>query len=383
MPALANKIYFNYGGQGPLPTASLQAMAESWHRIQELGPFAGPVSSYVEQLTTRLRQALAALCGVPPQRLAFTENVTSGCVLSLWGLPWRPGDVLLIGDGEHPGVVATCHELARREQLQVKTLPVQDCWGAEQVLARLDQALQPRTRLVALSHLLWTTGAAMPIPAVGRRLREHVNQPWLVVDGAQSAGVVPLHEAVAAADVYAFTGHKWLCGPEGLGAVALSRRLLEVGRPTMIGWRGLAKDPANPLGLHRDARRYEIATSCSPLAAGLLQSLRSLAAVGDPGQRLERIRTCSGTLWRGLRQLDGVETLLPEAPPAGLVSFRVGGVGSQQVVRALAARGLVLRSFEKPDCVRACCHVTTLPTESARLVREIASLGTNSKPLEA
>ena len=246
MPALASKIYFNYGGQGPLPTASLHAMVESWRRIQELGPFAKPVFSYVEELTTSLRQALAALCGVPPQCLAFTENVTSGCVLPLWGLPWCPGDQLLIGDGEHPGVVATCHELARRQQLQVKTLPVQHCFRGEQVLERLDQALQPRTRLVVLSHLLWTTGAVMPIPAVGQRLREHVSQPWLVVDGAQSVGAVPLHEVVAAADVYAFTGHKWLCGPEGLGAVALSRRLLEVGTPTMIGWRGPGQGSGQP-----------------------------------------------------------------------------------------------------------------------------------------
>ena len=85
MPALANKIYFNYGGQGPLPTASLQAMVERWRRIQELGPFATPVFPDVEELIASLRQTLAALCGVPPQRLAFTENVTSGCVLPLWG----------------------------------------------------------------------------------------------------------------------------------------------------------------------------------------------------------------------------------------------------------------------------------------------------------
>ena len=295
MPALANKIYFNYGGQGPLPTASLAAMAASWRRIQELGPFAKPVFPYVGALVTSLRQALAGLCGVPPERLALTENVTSGCVLPLWGLPWRAGDRLLVSDGEHPGVVATCGEIARREGLQVETLPVQDCATAEQVLKRLEQALRPRTRLVVLSHLLWTTGAAMPVPAVGQRLQQHPNQPWLLVDGAQSAGAVPLEEAVAAADLYALTGHKWLCGPEGLGAVALSRRLLEVGAPTMIGWRGLARDPEHPLRLHGDARRYEIATSCYPLMAGLLQSLHSLAALGDPRQRLARIRSAVAT----------------------------------------------------------------------------------------
>jgi len=378
MPALANKVYFNYGGQGPLPRASLQAMVESWQRIQALGPFAKPVVPYVEGLILSLRQALADLCGVAPQRLAFTENVTSGCVLPLWGLPWRPGDQLLISHGEHPGVVATCHEIARREQLQVKTFSVQDCSKAAQVLERLDAALQPRTCLVVLSHLLWTTGAAMPIAAVGRRLREHVNQPWLLVDGAQSAGAVPLQEAVAAADLYAFTGHKWFCGPEGLGAMVLSQRLLEVGTPTMIGWRGLAPGTDQPLRLHGDARRYEIATSCYPLMAGLLQSLHSLGTVGDSQQRLAIIREQSGHLWHGLRQLAGVETLLPEPPPGGLVSFRVKDHSPQQVVNFLTERGLVLRSFEKPTaCVRACCHVTTELVEGQRLVAEIASLVTN------
>ena len=80
-PALANKAYFNYGGQGPRPTPSLEAILASWRTIQELGPFSTAVWPFVEAETSRVRTALAGLCGVPPRRLALTENVTSGCVL--------------------------------------------------------------------------------------------------------------------------------------------------------------------------------------------------------------------------------------------------------------------------------------------------------------
>ena len=104
-PALANKTYFNYGGQGPLPTPSLEAITASWRTIQELGPFTTDVWPFIEQETSRLRQSLASWCGVGPHRIALTENVTSGCVLPLWGLPWEEGDELLISDCEHPGVV--------------------------------------------------------------------------------------------------------------------------------------------------------------------------------------------------------------------------------------------------------------------------------------
>ena len=124
MPALANKTYFNYGGQGPLPAPSLEAIVASWQRIQELGPFTEAVWPLLSHLSGALRSRLASWCGVSPNRIAFTENVTSGCVLPLWGLPWQAGDQLLLGDGEHPGVVAACCELARREQLTVSPLPV-------------------------------------------------------------------------------------------------------------------------------------------------------------------------------------------------------------------------------------------------------------------
>ena len=123
MPALANKTYFNYGGQGPLPTPSLEAIVDTWRRIQELGPFTEDVWPLLGGLSGALRSRLAQWFGVSPARVAFTENVTSGCVLPLWGLPWSEGEEILLGDAEHPGVVAACQELARREGLTITPEP--------------------------------------------------------------------------------------------------------------------------------------------------------------------------------------------------------------------------------------------------------------------
>ena len=394
-PALANKAYFNYGGQGPLPEPSLQAIVASWRTIQELGPFSTAVWPFVERETARLRQALAALCGVPPQRLALTENVTSGCVLPLWGLPWRAGDELLISDGEHPGVVAACRELARREGLRLQTLPVLDlCRSVPQaeleaaVLEAAAQRLTPATRLVVLSHLLWNTGALMPIAALAERLQAHPRQPWLLVDAAQSFGSIPVAEAAAAADIYGFTGHKWCCGPEGLGGVALSARLLEQAQPTLIGWRSLRHEADAGSPWHGDARRFEVATSCLPLCSGLATSLELLAAEGSAEERLARIRAGSGRLWQGLQGIPGLHTLLPEPPPAGLVSFgfTAGAPAAEApataashaaVVRRLGEQGLWIRQLEDPDCLRACTHITTTAAEIDQLLEALAAAAEN------
>ena len=385
-PALANKAYFNYGGQGPLPSPSLQAITASWQRIQELGPFSNAVWPVLEQETSRVRQALAALCGVPPQRLALTENVSSGCVLPLWGLPWQPGDQLLLSDAEHPGVVAACHELARREGLQIGCLPVLDlCRRTPQanlnaaVLEALEQRLTPQTRLLALSHLLWNSGSVMPIAAVAERLQAHPRQPWLLVDAAQSLGSIPAQQAASAADIYAFTGHKWCCGPEGLGGVALSQRLLEQAQPTLIGWRSLRHEAAAGSAFHSDARRFEVATSCLPLCSGLARSLELLAAEGSDSQRLERIRAGSRQLWQGLQQISAARTLLPEPPPAGLVSFSLHSpdgtpLATAPAVEQLGAQAIWIRRLDDPDCLRACTHITTTPAEIDQLLAALADL---------
>ena len=381
-PALLNKTYFNYGGQGPLPTPSLEAILASWRRIQELGPFTTDVWPFIGSEVSSTRRRLAHLCGVAPHRLALSENVTSGCVLPLWGLPFDSGDRLLISDCEHPGVVAACVELARREGLTIDTLPVKQLRGDQPstdagVMDALEQSLTPRSRLVVLSHLLWNTGQIMPIPAVAERLAQHPQAPYLLVDAAQSFGQIPVQDAAAAADIYAFTGHKWACGPEGLGGVALSERVLNEGQPTVIGWRSLQDESKADLSssdpFHHDSRRFEVATSCVPLMAGLRCSLELLDQEGSAETRLMRIRQLSGDLWSGLREMPGVKPLMEVPPASGLVSFQLScDAAPAEVVQQLGQQGLWIRDLADPSCLRACTHVTTTEAEKKALTTAIA-----------
>jgi L-cysteine/cystine lyase len=389
MPALANKTYFNYGGQGPLPSPSLEAIVASWRAIQSLGPFTTAVWPEVESTVARLRQRLAGWLGVPATRLSFTENVTSGCVLPLWGLPWQAGETLLLSDCEHPGVVAACRELARRHQLELQWLPVADlrCTVEEAealLLERLEGLLRPGIRLVALSHLLWNTGQLMPIAQVAERLAREERPPWLLVDGAQSLGSIPVAEAAASADIYACTGHKWCCGPEGLGVVALSERLLHEARPTLIGWRSLRQESDGSSDYHPDGRRFEVATSCIPLFAGLDRSLQLLEEVGSPAERLEAIRHQSSRLWHGLQRIPGLASLLSVPPPAGLISFRVSEGWAVErpaaLVERLGGEAIWLRSLDDPACLRACTHVVSTDAEIDRLLGALAALSASPGP---
>ena len=391
-PALANKTYFNYGGQGPLPTPSLDAITASWTRIQELGPFTAEIWPYISKEVNSTRGQLARICGVPPHRLALSENVTTGCVLPLWGLPLKQGDQILISDCEHPGVVSACHEFARRLQLTIATLPVKHLRGGrhgqqqtdEVLLSGLEEHLSPKTRLVVLSHLLWNTGQVMPIRAVAERLEQHPAHPYLLVDAAQSVGQIPVSDAASAADIYAFTGHKWACGPEGLGGLALSERMLTEANPTIIGWRSLQDESravaGDPDPFHHDSRRFEVATSCVPLMAGLRRSLEVLDQEGSAEERLQRITSLSATLWNALNAIPGVTPVLDGPPPAGLVSFQISQGATQidpaAVVQRLGADQLWIRDLADPSCLRACTHICTTVEELERLTNAVSNEAT-------
>ena len=381
MPALQNKDYFNYGGQGPLPTQSLNAITSSWQTIQNLGPFTNNVWPYITKEVITTKNLIAEICGIHPKRIAFTENVTSGCILPLLGLPFYSGDNLLLSDCEHPGIVAACKELARKKNLTIAILPVSKLCNFNDnmdqtnkvVLTLIDEYLQKNTKLVVLSHLLWNTGQIMPIELISKRLKEHQSEPYLLVDAAQSFCHIPIKSACDNADIYAFTGHKWAYGPEGLGAVALSTRVLEESSPTLIGWKSLKVEEGihvnNKNPFHSDGRRFEIATSCVPLLAGLRSSLIMLKNEGHETERFSKIKSLSSILWEKLNQIKNIELVLNSPPPSGIISFTINGINSpEEVVNYLGQENLWIRVLEDPKWLRACVHVTTDLQEIDNLV---------------
>ncbi|MEB3322680.1 MAG: aminotransferase class V-fold PLP-dependent enzyme, partial [Synechococcaceae cyanobacterium] len=136
-------------------------------------------------------------------------------------------------------------------------------------------------------------------------------------------------------------------------------------------------------GFHRDARRFEVATSCLPLFAGLGTSLQLLEEEGDVASRCGAIRARSRQLWEGLQSIPGVRTLLSEPPPAGLVSFQLvstalqgeeGRRDPQSIVAELGEQRIWLRTLADPPCVRACTHLTTTEEEVERLLEALRAI---------
>jgi L-cysteine/cystine lyase len=375
-PALSNKSYFNYGGQGPMPQVTLDAIFAAYQQIQSQGPFGIKTSKLVIQESNLTRQAIASELGTSARSIALTENVTAGCNIALWGINWQPGDRILVSDCEHPGVIASIKEICRRFQVSIDFFPLLATLNDGDPVGVITQRLQPQTRLVVLSHVLWNTGQVLPLAEITAAIHQYSqanDRIYVLVDAAQSVGLLPLNLDELGIDFYAFTGHKWWCGPEGVGGLYIRPDLIEDLNPTFIGWRGL--DYSQPeLPLINDARRYEVATSAYPLYAGLRASIELHQALGSSIDRATKIISLATYLWEQLQQVPGIKCLNQTAPQSGLVSFQVESDKHGTLVQLLEDNHFYLRTIVDPDCIRACTHYFTTIAEIDELIKCLSKL---------
>ena len=373
-PGLINKAYFNFGGQGTMAEPALQAIIDTHRYIQQVGPFSGQINGWLTNKVNLLRSAIASELGAPLETITLTENVTAGCNIAMWGIDWQEGDRILMTDCEHPGIIATVTEICRRFGVKVSTCSIMDTLNQGDPVEVIRNNLTADTRLVVLSHLLWNTGQVLPLKAIAQACHNYPAQQTIrvMVDAAQSVGSLCLDLPELEIDYYAFTGHKWLCGPAGVGGLYISQAAFADLNPTFIGWRGVELNAqGKPIAWKQDGSKFEVATSAYPEYEGLRKAIAIHQEWGSKSDRYQRICELSNYLWSGLQNIDKISCLKTTPPEAGLVSFQVAGVEHKQLVDAWEKPGFLLRTIADPDCIRACVHYLTLPEEIDRLLTKI------------
>ena len=352
LPSTAAGIYFNTGTAGPLPreTAHAMAEAEAW----ELRTGRADLNFYRDSLERRAeaRAAIASVIATDPGHIALTHAATDGMNVAAWAVDWKPGDRVVTTSLEHSGGLGPLWAL--RERLGVELAIADIGLGAdpEAILAIIDRAVVAGTRLVALSHVTWATGARLPIREIADLA--HSRGALVAVDGAQSVGAIPVSVEDLGVDFYSVPGQKWLLGPEGTGAVYCADSVLDRPRMAYAGyWSFESIDLAAEGRPWPDARRFENGGFHGPSVLGFARSTAWLSMyVGFPWIH-DRIARMAGAAAAVLAEVPGVEVLTPRDNMAGLVSFRIAGWRAGAALKELSQRTLcIARTIPPLDAIR-------------------------------
>lgn len=371
LPSLIPDAYLNTGGCGPLAAAAAEALAGAADRSlrRPRGSAEGFERTAAE--TQALREAVGRTIGAPDTEIALTANTTGGVNVAAWGIDWRSGDEIVVPALEHPGLSVPLAVIARRHGVTIRLIdPTGDAADLEEAVARVSG---PRTRLVALSHVSWATGAVLDVAGAARAAR--AVGALVLVDGAQSAGAIPVDVGAMDVDAYAFPAHKWLLGPEGLGALWVSPAAMERLDLTASGYEsGTDHALGGGVVVHPGARRHEVSTPPAALLPAWRASIEWLEELGW-GWIHERVVAAQSAARAGLDGLPGVRLLTPPGRQAGLVTFTVAGREPEEACAALARRGVLARWLIRPPALRASLGFFSDDTDVTRLVEGVTAIG--------
>ena len=360
LPCVGGCAYLNAGTNGPLPRAAADAMTaeiEAAFRSPRIGARA---FERFWEVRGRAREAAARRLGAPAEEVAVTTSTSQGVGLVTAGLDWEFGDEIVTTTEEHPGVLGPLDELRARHGAVIRAVP------ADEVVA----SIGPTTRMVALSHVLWTTGRVLDLPAIADAA--HAVGALLLIDGAQSAGQLDLRMEETGADFYAISGQKWLLGPNGSGALWVHPRHHDRLRPATPSYLTYADGIVG--NMRPGAARFDPGTIDLAALAGLAAAVEWVDGLDGGWQAWldlgrERIATARERLAAA-----GIPAVDPPGGSTGLIAFEVPGHDPVDVVPALAERSVLLRYIPETPYLRLSVGPWTSDADLDALIEGLDSI---------
>lgn len=381
LPGVHDTVYLNTGTCGPLPTISFEAIQEELRTDLTRARINASHFPKITESKTAVREAVAAAVKADPSEIAITASTTDGMYVAIMGYRWQPGDELLLTNIEHPGGMVPSFLAKRRFGVRVKVVDLGLGGGDPADIVRaFKRAITPRTRMIVLSHVSYTTGAKLPLKEIVELA--HAHDVLVVADAAQSYGSLNLNLPATGVDAYACSGQKWMCGPDGTGALYV--RSSSVGdfeqtfvsggtiRETMDYYGGsIAPAPG--------AARFDTAGRNVALLLGQAVSTRWIGQDLGMDWVEARINQIAGYTYDRLAEMSGVSLVTPREALAGLIAFNVAGISGPDLTRRLADEHnvtirFVTKYINNPDAARVSLGFFNIEEDVDRFIDGVSAI---------
>lgn len=378
MPATLSTTYLNTGTFGPLPSVALETIQQRLQREWLNGRLGAKSFEEMTTLYADARAAVARLLHAAPEEIALTDNTGEGLNIVCFGLDWQEGDEVITTDHEHISALGPLYQIRDRYGISIRKAELGT--SAERPLrAAIEEHISPRTRLIVLSHVTWTTGTVLDVRSVGQLGRER-GIPVLV-DGAQSAGAIPINVKELEVDFYAIPMQKWLCGPDGTGALYACSTSCGPIKSTYVGyWSITHEEPKEgeekiDWELLGTAQRFELGGRQTAAIAGQGAVLRWLEEFVGYDWLYKRISALNTYACQALQSVPGLTLLTPTPGASGIVSFTIAGQDETKAVERLRdEQNIVIRTIPETHALRISTGFYNTEQEIDTLVEALKGL---------
>ncbi len=372
MIATTSHIYLNAGTFGPLPACVPAAVQERMQQEWQDGRLGMSGFERMRTIYEGARQGAARLLNADVDEIALTDNTGEGLNIISFGIDWREGDEVITTNHEHISLLAPLYQVRDRYGVNIRIADIGEK-GERPILKQVADLVTPRTRLISLSHISWMTGARLNISEVGYMGRE-----WgipVLIDGAQSAGSIPLDMHALNIDFYAIPMQKWLCGPDGTGALYARRGARSYVKSTYVGYWSVKHEEGIEWELLDTAQRFEVGGRQTAALAGQVAALNWLESVVGHQWMYDRIAALSTYAFHTLSEIPGLSMLTPRPGESGLVAFQIEGKDDAKVVKILNEQhNILIRNIPSTHALRISTGFYNTEEEIDTLVRVLCEI---------
>jgi cysteine desulfurase/selenocysteine lyase len=383
-PGCAGRIHLDSAGASLMPQAVLDAVTGHLALEAAVGGYEAKRRRAGE--LAAVYDACAALIGAAPDEIALLENATRAWDAAFYALPLQAGDRILTGRAEYVSNSLAFLQLRRARGIDVQV--VEDDRHGQIDVSALREAIDERTKLIALTHVPTNGGLVNPAAAVGAVAREA--GVTFILDACQAAGQLPLDVAALGCDVLSTTGRKFLRGPRGTGFLYVRRELAEQLEPPVVDVRSATWTTPDSYELAPGARRFE---TWEMNYAGLLGLGAAAQAALDVGvdRTWTYVHALAAELRARLESELGAEVRDKGEVRGAIVTFTLDGVDPHGLRERLEQRGIGVSVSEPadslhdssvrslPQMVRASVHHFTTPDEITTFVQTVGELGNDMR----
>ena len=368
-----DRVYLNCGGLGPAPSVVLDAVQAKSLELQA-------ISETGYAIMDEARAVTADYLGADSDEICFTRNATESNSIIASGLKLKEGDEVIFESHAHPGGSFPWLNRQHRHGVKVKIFDP-DPQSMEGSVERIRRLITPQTKVIQVSHITAPTGILFDMEAIRDLAREH--GIWFHVDGAQTAGMIPVDLHDMDPDSYATSGHKWMGGPRGTGILYIKKdRLDEVECSHIGGHSVVSYQLPDSITYKPSAVRHEYGTRNTELVEGLKVAIEFQKRIGP--DRIEAYGSGLATyLQAGLKEIPSITVLTPSDPTMrrSITTFSSSkipfNVLTSQLMRKYQLRCRQVTE-QKLNAVRVSTHIFNSKQDCDRVMESVEELVTNA-----
>ncbi len=368
------KIYLNNASVSLTPLECIRSMTDFLISYSSMGPDSIDSEPYVTEKLRSTRKIIAEIVKCKPEEIILTQSTTDGVNAVANGLSFNSNSNVIIRGRAHEHHANYYPWLRLEGKTQIRNLSIDENGFFD--IKDLENLIDNNTKLVALSHALYNTGAILPIEEVGEIL-EKSNIPYFL-DTAQTIGCIGDFDVqTTKCNFMAFNGSKWLCGPMGTGLFYCKKNSIDLLEPIGIGGESAMIYDETKLAYKDIPDKFQTGFRNYVGMIGLETSAKYLVQYGMENVR-KKIIKLANQLRDELSKISGITLYGPDDPNqrTSIVSFNISGKDPDEIVKRLEKQKIVLTVREIMDkkLVRVSPHFFNSESEIQKVINEIKKL---------